>query len=108
MHFLAITFDDAEIAKAFVKERRFTWPVAYNGKPLVDKLAITSFPTMLLLDRNGRLLASNSGSIPVSITLPPASSAESQPSEPSARVTKEAQLQWLNHWVNENLVAHAD
>lgn len=108
MHFLAITFDDAGTAKAFVKDRHFTWLVAYNGKPLVDKLAITSFPTLLLLDRNGRLLASNSGSIPVSITQPPASSATPSPSVPSASVTKNAQLQWLDHWVNEHRAAHTD
>ncbi len=97
MHFLAITFDDAKTAKAFVEQRHFAWPVAYDGKPVFKQLEIHAAPTMLLLDAKGRFLASHTGSIPVSVN----ASAKQAPSTPSASDTKTVQLKWLSHWVDQ-------
>jgi peroxiredoxin len=96
MHFLAITFDDADTAKRFVTKRRFQWPVAYAGQPLIDKLGIRAFPTLLLLDANGRLRATHVGSLPVNFK--PASNASTRDT-PDAATTKRTQLKWLTHWV---------
>lgn len=109
MNFLAITFDDATIAKAFVQNRHFDWPVAYDGKPLMNKLSITAFPTMMLLDKTGHVLASHSGSIPVSYTQTAAEAAKhTPPPKPSASARKKAQLQWLGKWVDTNHATHAN
>ena len=89
MHVLAITFDDAKTASAFVSKRHFRWPVAYGSQPLNDKLQVRDYPTLLLLDAKGRLLAMRSGGIPATGTSTHAESA--------------SQVHWLQHWVSGKL-----
>lgn len=103
MNFLAVTFDDAQTAKDFVKERQFEWPVAYDGKRLTDELSVVSYPTMLLLDASGNVLASHSGSIPISVTQVTSSGSKPSFVEPSAGDAKKSQMKWLDEWVKEGL-----
>lgn len=101
MNFLAVTFDDAKTARDFVRQRHFGWSVAYDGKPLVEKLGMQNFPTMLLLDAEGNLLTSYSGSIPIEVK----QTRNSPVAEPSKAESQKLQLQWLGHWV-ANAPAH--
>lgn len=103
MHFLAVTFDDAVTAQNFVRQRHFRWPVAYDGKPLLDQLGVREFPTMLLLDTHGQLLAIRTGSLPYSAK----ESVNSSTAQPDEAERKQSQLQWLDHWVT-NTLAHSD
>lgn len=64
LHALAITFDDAKTAHTSVDKRHFRWPVAYGGQALMDKLQVRDYPTLPLLDTQGRQLATRSGGIP--------------------------------------------
>lgn len=100
VNFLAVTFDDAKVAKDFVRQRHFEWPVAYDGKPLITKLGVTNFPTMLLLDAHGNLLASHSGSIPAE-SIHRGHGPVTQPSD--AQFTQ-SQLDWLDRWVAKAVV----
>lgn len=101
MNFLAVTFDDAKTARDFVRQRHFGWPVAYDGKPLVEKLGMQDFPTMLLLDAEGNLLTSYSGSMPIEVQ----QTGNSPVAEPGKAESQKLQLQWLVHWV-ANAPAH--
>lgn len=59
----AVTFDDARTAAGFVKQRRFNWPVAYDGlKFIINKLGVNAFPTMVVVGADGKVLASRIGS----------------------------------------------
>lgn len=57
----ALTFDDARTAANFVKQRRFDWPVAYDGKAFTDKLGIQVYPTMSVVGADGTVLATRVG-----------------------------------------------
>lgn len=103
VNFLAITFDDAKIAKKFVRQRHFEWPVVYDGKPLIAKLGVQDFPTMFLLNAQSQLLASHTGSLPLTTI----QRSDSTTKEPSKAEVSQTQLQWLDHWVTGTL-AHAD
>ena len=60
-NYLAVTPDSAEVAKRFVEERKLDWPVAYDGKPFIDAMKVTGFPTYLLVAADGRILGRGSG-----------------------------------------------
>ncbi len=60
-NYLAVTPDDAETAKRFVVERKFDWPVAYDGKPFIDAMKVTGYPTYLLVAADGRILGRGTG-----------------------------------------------
>jgi peroxiredoxin len=55
MNFVAITFDDAETADQFVKDRGLTWKVLYNGQALTDTLGVGIYPTLMLIDPSGHV-----------------------------------------------------
>lgn len=97
MHVLAITFDDAKTASAFVDKRHFRWPVAYDGHSLTDKLQVHEYPTLLLLDAKDHLLASHSGAIPIHYVV------RNGKSDRSARADTMTQLHWLQDWVSSKL-----
>lgn len=59
---LALTHDDAKTAAAFVKQRHFAWPVAYDGKAFLHKLGIEVYPTLVLVGADGKVLATRVGS----------------------------------------------
>lgn len=58
---VAITFDDAKVAAGFVKQRKFNWPVAYNGLAFDKKLGVKVFPTMVVVSAGGKVLATRVG-----------------------------------------------
>ena len=60
-NYLAVTPDDAETAKRFVKQRSFDWPVAYDGKPFIDAMKVKGYPTYFLVASDGRILGQGSG-----------------------------------------------
>lgn len=102
MHVLAITFDDAKTASAFVRQRHFHWPVAYAGQSLIDKLQIHDYPTLLLLDAKGHLLATRSGGILATNVVH-----GDNPVDRPATTESAAQMNWLQQWVSGKL-ADAD
>jgi thiol-disulfide isomerase/thioredoxin len=58
---LAITYDSAEAAKLYVDKWRFDWCVIPDAVNLVNKLGIWVYPTLALVDRQGKLVALSSG-----------------------------------------------
>jgi len=56
MRVLAVTFDDAATAAGYVKQRKFSWPVAYGGQAWLDTLGINTYPALALVGADGRLL----------------------------------------------------
>lgn len=61
MNFVSITYENADTARQFVKERGLTWNVLYHGQSLMDTLGIGVFPTLMLLDPSGRVAGSAVG-----------------------------------------------
>ncbi len=55
MGFVAITYEDADTARAFVSDRGFTWPVLHDGQALIDTLGVNVYPTLMLIDPSGRV-----------------------------------------------------
>ncbi|GLQ51629.1 TlpA family protein disulfide reductase [Dyella flava] len=61
MNFVSITFDDADTARAFVRERGLTWRVLYDGEALTDTLGVGIYPTLMLIDPSGHVAGSAVG-----------------------------------------------
>lgn len=61
MNFVSITYENADTAQQFVKDRGLTWNVLYHGQSLMDTLGIGIFPTLMLLDPSGRVAGSAVG-----------------------------------------------
>ena len=55
MNFVAITFDDAMDAKRFATDHHFDWPILHDGQGLVDVLGVSVYPTLMLVDPDGRI-----------------------------------------------------
>lgn len=55
LNFVAITYEDAATARQFVKQRGLSWNVLYDGQALIDTVGIGTFPTLMLIDPNGRV-----------------------------------------------------
>lgn len=104
MKFLAVTFDDLATAKAFIHQRGFGWPVAHDGMPLINQLQVRSFPTLLLLDANGNLLAVHSGSMPIAHMR----SVDGGISAAEVKRNTQVGVAWLDNWVQTNVPAGTD
>jgi cytochrome oxidase Cu insertion factor (SCO1/SenC/PrrC family) len=61
MNFVAITFDEPDEARAFVKRYGFKWRVVPNARDFIDQVRVKSYPMMALFDENGRLLGTKRG-----------------------------------------------
>lgn len=61
MNFVAITYEDADTARQFVKNRGLSWNVLYRGQGLTDTLGVGIYPTLMLLDPAGRVTGSAVG-----------------------------------------------
>ncbi|GGA48715.1 TlpA family protein disulfide reductase [Dyella nitratireducens] len=61
MNFVAITYENADTARQFVKERGLDWNVLYHGQALTDTLGVGIYPTLMLLDPAGRVAGSAVG-----------------------------------------------
>jgi cytochrome oxidase Cu insertion factor (SCO1/SenC/PrrC family) len=63
MNFLAITFDEPEVARAFVSRYKFRWRIVPDARELIDRVRVKHYPTMALFDGNGRLLGMRRGGV---------------------------------------------
>ena len=61
MNFLAITFDAADEARAFVKQRKLDWPVVADARRFVDASEVRGYPAYLLVAADGRIIARHTG-----------------------------------------------
>jgi peroxiredoxin len=61
MNFLAVTFDDPEVARAFVKRYGLRWRVVPDAQEFVDRMRVKRYPLMALFDANGKLLGTKKG-----------------------------------------------
>jgi peroxiredoxin len=68
MNFIAITYEDAATARQFAASRGLTWPVLHDGQALIDVLGISTYPTLMLIDPEGRVAGAAVG---VSMEDPP-------------------------------------
>ena len=61
MNYLAVTFDDAEQTRQFVKRFGVKWRVVPDARNFVDQVRVKNFPTLALFDAQGRLLGLKKG-----------------------------------------------
>jgi hypothetical protein len=60
-NYLAVTFDDTQTARAFVKEHSLEWPVAANAGEFLAAAGITAYPTYLFLSGAGAVIGAENG-----------------------------------------------
>jgi peroxiredoxin len=60
-NYLAVTFDDAKTAQAFVEKHSLEWPVAVNATKFIDAAGVRAYPTYLLLSAAGAVLGDENG-----------------------------------------------
>jgi cytochrome c biogenesis protein CcmG, thiol:disulfide interchange protein DsbE len=53
VNFLAITFENTEKSKAFLKRHKFTFTQIINAQKFINSINMTSFPVNIFLDKNG-------------------------------------------------------
>lgn len=61
MNFVAITFDEPEVARAFVKRFDFRWRIVPDARDFIDRVRVKNYPMMALFDANGKLLGMKPG-----------------------------------------------
>jgi hypothetical protein len=61
MNFLAMTFDEADVARAFVSRYGFHWRVIPDAREFIDRMRVKQYPMMALFDENGSLLGTRAG-----------------------------------------------
>jgi len=61
MNFLAVTFDEADVARGFVERYGFRWRVVPGARDFIDRVRVKNYPMMALFDANGRLLGTRKG-----------------------------------------------
>jgi thiol-disulfide isomerase/thioredoxin len=61
MNFLAVTFDDPDVARAFVKRFGLRWRVVPDAREFIERVRIKSYPTVALFAADGRLLGMKTG-----------------------------------------------
>lgn len=55
-HVLAVTFDDAKTAKAYIADHHFSWPVLVDAAAFDQAMGVNAFPVMALIGADGHLL----------------------------------------------------
>jgi peroxiredoxin len=63
MNFLAVTFDEASVAREFVARYRFRWRVVPDARDFIDRMMVKQYPLMALFDAQGRLLGTRPGGV---------------------------------------------
>lgn len=63
MNYLAVTFDEAAVARTFVARYQFRWRVVPDAREFIDRVRVKHYPTMALFDENGRLLGTRPGGV---------------------------------------------
>jgi thiol-disulfide isomerase/thioredoxin len=61
MNYLAVTFDEAAVARAFVKRFGLRWRVVPDARDFIDRMRVKQYPLMALFDAQGRLLGTRRG-----------------------------------------------
>ncbi|GAB3471337.1 hypothetical protein GCM10027321_43050 [Massilia terrae] len=56
LNFVALTHDSAEEARDFIRETKLAWPVVPDAAKLIKTVGVKGFPSMALLDRDGKLV----------------------------------------------------
>jgi peroxiredoxin len=63
MNFLAVTFDESKVARAFVDRYQFRWRVVPDARDFIDRMKVKQYPMMALFDSRGRLLGTRRGGV---------------------------------------------
>jgi cytochrome oxidase Cu insertion factor (SCO1/SenC/PrrC family) len=63
MNFVAVTFDEPEIARAFAKRFDFRWRIVPDARDFIDRVRVKNYPMMALFDARGRLLGTRNGGV---------------------------------------------
>ncbi len=63
MNFLAVTFDEPKVARAFVDRYKFHWRVVPDARDFIDRMKVKQYPMMALFDASGRLLGTRRGGV---------------------------------------------
>jgi peroxiredoxin len=63
MNFLAVTFDEAAVAREFVARYRFRWRVVPDARDFIDRMKVKQYPLMALFDARGKLLGMRRGGV---------------------------------------------
>jgi cytochrome oxidase Cu insertion factor (SCO1/SenC/PrrC family) len=61
MNFIAVTFDEPEVARAFANRFDFRWRIVPGARDFIDRVRVKNYPMMALFDANGRLLGTKPG-----------------------------------------------
>ncbi len=61
MNFLAVTFDEPAVARAFVDRYKFRWRVVPDAREFIERVHVKKYPMMALFDARGRLLGMKPG-----------------------------------------------
>jgi cytochrome oxidase Cu insertion factor (SCO1/SenC/PrrC family) len=61
MNFLAVTFDEPQVARAFARRFDFRWRIVPDARDFIDRVRVKNYPMMALFDANGRLLGTRKG-----------------------------------------------
>lgn len=64
---LAVTFDSAAVAKAFVVKHGLNWPVVADAKNYLNKIGVPGYPTFALVSSTGKLIAVRGGVSPLDV-----------------------------------------
>jgi len=63
LNFLAVTFDEPDVARDFVTRFKLRWRVVPGARELIDRMGIKQYPTLALFDAGGRLLGTRRGGV---------------------------------------------
>jgi cytochrome oxidase Cu insertion factor (SCO1/SenC/PrrC family) len=63
MNFLAVTFDEPEDARAFVKRFGVRWRVVADAQDFIERMRVKQYPMIALFDADGRLLGTRVGGV---------------------------------------------
>jgi len=61
MNFLAVTYDEPEVARAFVERFGVKWRVVPDAQNFIERMRVKQYPLMALFDANGKLLGTKKG-----------------------------------------------
>jgi len=61
MNFLAVTFDEPTVARAFVKRFGLRWRVVPDAQDFIERMRVKQYPLMALFDAHGKLLGTKKG-----------------------------------------------
>ncbi len=61
MNFLAVTYDEPEVARAFVQRFGVKWRVVPDAQNFIERMRVKQYPLLALFDANGKLLGTRKG-----------------------------------------------